>query len=348
MFDETLRRLERLGRGVEVSIELPVDEAGYLDRKCPGEKCGVVFKVLFEDWRDKVRQEEVFCPFCRHEEPADEWNTSEQLEHVKSVGRAYLQREIGRAFSADARRHNQRERSRPRGGMIDISMRMEYKPGPRPLVVPIRAAEVLRQEFTCEECECRWASFGASFFCPSCGHNSAATMFDRTLEVVRETVDGLPKVREALATASSPETAADAVRQLVEDQFSRLVGAFERLSEALFDQLPTASGHPKQGNVFQRVDDGSALWQAAAGQGYDAHLSGGELGVLRLRFQQRHVLGHKQGIVDQLYIDRSGDTSYSVGQRLVIREHDVLELADVVEKLAGGLRGVVQKTKGNH
>ncbi len=41
-------------------------------------------------------------------------------------------------------------------------------------------------------------------------------------------------------------------------------------------------------------------------------------------------------------------TSYSVGQRLVIREHDVLELADVVEKLAGGLRGVVQKTKGNH
>jgi len=44
------------------------------------------------------------------------------------------------------------------------------------------------------------------------------------------------------------------------------------------------------------------------------------------------VLGHKQGIVDQPYIDRSGDTNYAVGQRLVIREQDVLELVDVVNR----------------
>ncbi len=345
MFDEFEREMRRLEGGVPLSIELPVDEDGYIDRKCPGEKCGVYFKVLEEDWfSEKVRDEVAFCPFCRHEQPAEDWSTPEQDDYIASVGMAHIEGRVDRALSEDARRHNLREHSRPGGGLIDISMRMDYRPGPRRLVVPLEATEVLRQEFTCEKCECRWTSFGASFFCPGCGHNSAATTFGRTLEVVRETVAGLPKMREVLATASNPETAEDAVRQLAEDQFPRLVGAFERFSEALFDQLPNASSHPKQGNVFQRLDDGSALWRAASGQGYEAHLSGGELSVLRLRFQQRHILGHKQGIVDQLYVNRSGDTSYTVGQRLVIREHDALELADVLKKLAGGLRRVVQGT----
>ena len=132
------------------------------------------------------------------------------------------------------------------------------------------------------------------------------------------------------------------MRHVLEDQFSRLLGAFERVSEALLDQIQNAPSQPRRGNVFQRVDDGSALWQAATGQGYDAHLNADEQRELRRRFQQRHVLVHKQGIVDQPYIDRSGDSSYSEGQRLVIREHDVLELVDVVKKLVGGLRRVVQ------
>ena len=37
------------------------------------------------------------------------------------------------------------------------------------------------------------------------------------------------------------------------------------------------------------------------------------------------------------YIDKSGDTSYTVGQRLVIREASVLKLADLLSKLANGL-----------
>ena len=159
---------------------------------------------------------------------------------------------------------------------------------------------------------------------------------------MRETVAGLPSVREALAKVSNPETAEDAIRQLREDQFSRLVGAFERLSEALFYQLPNATSHPKKGNVFQRVGDGSKLWHAASGQGYDWHLTAHELDILAQRFQQRHILGHKQGIVDERYTDQSGDKSYIEGQRLVIRAHDVLELADLVQRLAAGLRQTVK------
>lgn len=62
---------------------------------------------------------------------------------------------------------------------------------------------------------------------------------------------------------------------------------------------------------------------------------------MRLLFQRRHVLSHRQGLVDQTYIDRSGDTTYAVGQRLVVRDADVLELADLLGKLAAGLKTLV-------
>ena len=43
------------------------------------------------------------------------------------------------------------------------------------------------------------------------------------------------------------------------------------------------------------------------------------------------------------YIDKSGDRSYAVGQRLVVRDGDMFEFVDVIEKLAAGLRGAVAR-----
>ena len=58
---------------------------------------------------------------------------------------------------------------------------------------------------------------------------------------------------------------------------------------------------------------------------------------LKRAFQQRHLLAHTQGIVDQDYITHSGDTSHRVGQRLVIGESTVHHYLDIIEKLTTGL-----------
>ncbi len=71
MFDEIMRELQELSRPRQVSISVPLDEKGYYDRECRNPECRGAFKVLFEDWRDKVSDEVVFCPFCRHEAPSD-------------------------------------------------------------------------------------------------------------------------------------------------------------------------------------------------------------------------------------------------------------------------------------
>jgi len=54
--------------------------------------------------------------------------------------------------------------------------------------------------------------------------------------------------------------------------------------------------------------------------------------------QQRHLLAHRQGLVDEEYVTKSGDTRYRPGQRLVLRAEAVTEAVDLVEKLVTGLR----------
>ena len=95
-------------------------------------------------------------------------------------------------------------------------------------------------------------------------------------------------------------------------------------------------------NAFQNLGEGTGLWHAAYGKGYSDHLDAGELAVLVRMFQQRHLLAHRQGLVDEDYIERSGDTSYRIGQRLVVREAAVRECLALDEKLAAGMAADIE------
>jgi len=55
-------------------------------------------------------------------------------------------------------------------------------------------------------------------------------------------------------------------------------------------------------------------------------------------FQQRHLLAHKEGVVDQGYLDKSNDRRYSIGQRIVVKAADVRRLAELVGRLGENLR----------
>lgn len=161
MFDNILGELRRLVRGIEISVDLKLDGDGYLDRVCPSQDCQFQFKILFDDWRDKVRTEVVYCPICRFEAPADNWNSPEQQQYIEHVGQQYIQQRLDRSLSLDARQFNS---SQPRGGLIE--MEMSYSPGHLPMLVTPTVNEIMRQKSACEECDCRYSSLGAAFFLP--------------------------------------------------------------------------------------------------------------------------------------------------------------------------------------
>ena len=79
MFDNLIRELGRMHGTHKVSVSLPSDADGYFDRECPHPECESQFKVHEDDWREKVRDEEVFCAFCGHAAPSDKWWTQEQI-----------------------------------------------------------------------------------------------------------------------------------------------------------------------------------------------------------------------------------------------------------------------------
>src|SRR4051794_18496217 len=119
--------------------------------------------------------------------------------------------------------------------------------------------------------------------------------------------------------------------------------AFQRFADASYPRLPGYE-MPSRRNAFQNISEGDQLWSAAGGTSYSAILDGRELADLQRLFQQRHLLAHSQGIVDADYLAKSDDKTYTVGQRLVVREPAVKRLADLVEKLAAGLRADIQGT----
>ena len=301
-----------------VELDLPPDEDGYYDRRCPSKDCGDKFKVFHEDWAGKDF-EFVWCPSCGHRSRHDEFYTPTQREHIRYRGMHLVETEIGKEIP---------------GGPFNIEP-LQYEI-PRDEEVEIE--KTMQQRFQCEECACRYSSVGASFFCPACGHNSAASTFDDTVKTVCSTMDSLSDIRQKLTEVSGEDDAENLVRHICESALLKLVSSFQRFAEALFDSLLNRSLFNPRRNVFQNLTESSDLWRSAIGDGYDDMLTPSELSDIERFFQQRHLLAHQEGMVDQAYIDRSRDHLYAVGQRLVIRKEPVLNLADLVSKLADELR----------
>ena len=82
---------------------------------------------------------------------------------------------------------------------------------------------------------------------------------------------------------------------------------------------------------------GSELFKNACGKEYSSWLSNYEIDRMNLLFQKRHIIEHNAGIVDDKYLQNSGDTNYIVGQHVVINKSEVLELLYIIKKLCIGL-----------
>ena len=76
----------------------------------------------------------------------------------------------------------------------------------------------------------------------------------------------------------------------------------------------------------------------ATGKGYEEWLAKQELERMNLLFQRRHIIEHNAGIVDEKYIEKSLDTTYLIGQRIIVRKEDAIELLRIIKKLSTGLK----------
>jgi uncharacterized Zn finger protein (UPF0148 family) len=334
MFDEALKELEKLQ---ETKLYFPVDAdlEGYYDRECPSDECKFQFKISKEDW-DNIRNanKDVYCPLCRHQAGHDSWWTTEQIEEAKSRAISQVKDLLGNAFRKDAEKFNRNQR---KNSFIKMNLSVKGFNG-KGISIPIPAKEAMELKIKCEKCGANFCVIGSAFFCPCCGFNSVERTFEDSLNKVRVKLDNLDIIKTSLESASGKDEAEITCRSLVESCLSDIVVAFQRLAEKIYLRIPNVTEPPF--NVFQRIDDGSKLWKKVCNQGYENWLNRKELMDLKLLFQKRHLLAHCEGIVDQRYIDKSGDNSYKVGQRIVIKVDDINELLYLIEKITKEIRKI--------
>ncbi|SKA85677.1 hypothetical protein SAMN02745166_01182 [Prosthecobacter debontii] len=317
---------DRLRGTRTITIKLPVDSEGFLDRQCASEECRGVFKVAEGSWKDHVKDEVVFCPFCRHQDKAEEWNTEEQNRYVRRKAKELVEREVHGMLKEWAKDFNSTQRS---GGLI--SMSMSVKPQVNSWVFPARFAEAMKQKIACEACGCVFASIGAAYFCPACGHNSVLRTFSETLKTIRGTLAAISALSAAIGDGDK-DHAVDVARLLVEQSLVRVVGGFERFSEARFQQV--SGGSEFKRGAFQRLGDASDLWEKIGRRRYDQVLSSSDMAFLGKMLQKRHLLAHREGVVDSDYLKKTNDPSIAVGQRIRLKEADVIRVCELLEVLA--------------
>lgn len=322
---------------MEIPITLHSDEKGYFDRECPNENCLFTFKINMEDWENKVSDEEVHCPLCGHIGTSDQWWTQEQLEKMQDIAASwamnYIQDELDKSFGSLARstRNNK-------------FMKITYKPGHRISFInnPIGQSEEWETDITCENCGTRYSVIGSAYFCPCCGHNSAVSAFEESMDSIEKMLNSLSEMKEMLTSSYGRDKAETMCRGMLESTLGDIVSAFQKFASCQYDNL---TGKTSKVNDFQMVEKGSQLFETATGEAYSKWLSSGELKEMNLQFQRRHIVEHNNGMIDQRYIDKSDDTSYAVGQRLVVKDSDARTLLSIVKRLCTGLMKLQEVTQ---
>lgn len=321
---------------IDMQITINSDEKGYYDRQCPNEKCEFIFKVFMEDWKDKVSEEHVCCPMCGHDAPSDQWYTHEQIKVINRIATSYadsyISNELDKIFGNVA--HSTRNNK---------YFKITYKPGKKINFInnPIGQRPEWKLEITCEKCQTRYSVIGSTYFCPCCGHNAIERVFDESLDTIQKMIESINDIHATFEKSFSRDKAESMCRSMIEGTLGNIVSAFQKYAEDIYRQIePTKKVRV---NDFQIVEKGSKLFCDTVGKGYDSWLTEEEITEMNILFQQRHLIEHNSGLIDERYIQNSNDQSYRIGQRVIIKNSDALRLLKIVGKLTSGLRRLISK-----
>ena len=287
-----------------IPITLKSDEKGYFDRECPNENCRYLFKILMKDWKEKVSDDEVHCPLCGHVDSSDKWWTQEQIHKMKEIATgmaiSYIQKELDNSFKKLTQSSHNR--------FISFT----YKPDRRISFInnPIGQRKEWETEICCEKCGTHYSVIGSAYFCPCCGYNSAINSFINSINSIEKMIASLDEIKSMLTEKYNKDIAETMCRSMLESSIGDMISTFQKFASCKYEEL---SGKPSRVNDFQIVDKGSQLFYDETGKSYIDWLSSTELNFMKVIFQKRHLLEHNNGMVDQKYLDKTSDTSYSIG-----------------------------------
>jgi hypothetical protein len=305
--------------GGQIRVHIPKDENGFLGRECPQAECEGYFKIK-PGTGLPGSDLPCHCPYCGHIAPQNHYWTKEQIEYAKSMAL----RQITEAVQKDLKSLEFEHKPK---GPFGIGFSMKLKPG-QPIPIKYYREQALETHVKCNGCTLEYAVFGVFAFCPDCGlHNSLQTL-EKNIELVHRQL--------ALAAQVSDE----GLRQhLIEDALENCVSSLDGFGrECCRIRAHVSADTAKAGNMsFQNLPGAAKRLQTLFGVDFSTTVSPAEWHTAHMAFMRRHLISHRAGVIDQKYLDETGESHSLLGRRIVVDPADVETLANIVGRLGAGL-----------
>jgi hypothetical protein len=298
------------------------DEQCMWGRKCPS--CEKYFRanhVMGVTW----------CPYCAAATSSLAFISKEQLTYIGAFFDAYMRAYLGKATTSLAM-----------SAITDQTSAWHY------------SEEKQQFHFACETKDCHSETdiLGRYGYCPRCGRTNARKLFGEQIDKM------IARLEEVKKTVS------DRFERGViwEDMTVKSVSEFEALAKHLRRRLlciPMTINRRKQVEAlsFQKplqadeflvqwFDIGLLEWAGKEAIPRRA-VPQSERSFITKMIQRRHILIHNGGVVDQEYLDLSGDDNARLGERIAISSQDTRRFLENIRVMAANLWDNVENGFGN-
>lgn len=285
------------------------DNQGMWGRNCPA--CEKYFRT------NHVIGDISFCPYCAATAPS--------LTFISKAQRTY----IAACYDAFARAYLTHQST-----SLDVAEITDQTPAWH------YSEEKQQHHFKCDTKECGTDTdiLGRFGFCPRCGRTNARRFFveamDRMLtrwEETNQKVTGRSQreeVWEDLTVKSLSEFEALAKHLRRKLLCFRMTPSRRRQLEELNFQRPLQADD----SLRQWFDIGVLQWNGNAATPARA-LPQSDIPFITKMIQRRHILTHNGGVVDQEYLELSGDTQARLDERISVRSNEAKRFVEIVREM---------------
>jgi endogenous inhibitor of DNA gyrase (YacG/DUF329 family) len=288
------------------------DGQGMWGRNCP---------VCQKYFRTTHVMSDTFCPYCSEPASSLDFVSKDQRNYLIAFYGAFARALIGR-----------KNTSLDMADITDQTPAWHY------------SEEKQQFHFTCDTPDCHTQTdiLGNYGYCPRCGRTNARKLFSERVDKM------LARITETKRAVSDRRERSTVWEKMVVDTISD----FEYLAKHLRRKLlcfPMTENRKKElENVnFQKplraseslkqwFDVSMLEWPGSATTP-KRQVAESELPFIKMMIQKRHILVHNGGIVDQEYLDLSGDTSVRLDEHIDISSRDTKRFIDDVRQMATNL-----------
>jgi hypothetical protein len=286
------------------TIFMASDARGFFGHECPACKGYWRSGAAIAGW-------ETTCPYCGLRDGAHRFLTPGQRQFIETL--------------CEVTEHAIRSGKDGEFGLdmdkVADAIKEEVEPP------PFYYVETTQQNFyRCEACNQRDDILGRFGYCSTCGTRNDLQELTATIEQIRT------RTRERLAAGEPVDPAVpDSVSAFdsMAKQYAKQLAARVPMTPGRRTVLETTMFH----NPKARAEELRAWFGIDLLDGLDAT----DQALIRRMFLRRHVHEHNGGVVDQEYLDESGDTSVRLGQALREHSEEVFKLLGLIVKMARNL-----------